>query len=309
MSFGPVRFDGQQFLSTDNIDEYAELLQSKFPAGSAVFPAGVWILLTASNRKKITAEDDRLDWYSKRKWFQTMGQADVIYVPILYSAHWILATIRYQARTITMYNSLPTYAYDEENIHDNLSRLAGFLKPTTQGAEYKFIVDKDGCRQKDGYNCGVYVLKRIRANVLGDMHASMDIDELRLHFKNEIWKKDIKLFRDVIIIDEEEEMETTDKMEEEQTFDNLRKYYMNGFVTVKQLGYPTRGQLGILRVNQPIENSPTFIIKFVIDGRMDRIETVFKDSVAAGIKIHGLMLNPSTDLDQNLIGLLEEDKQ
>jgi len=295
MAFEPSRFEGTGLLGTEDVDEYARLLSTKLPPGSAVLPAGVWMLLTDANHKRITETDERLILYMSRGWFQLIGQADMVYVPILYSSHWILATINYSTRIISMYNSLRTYSYDEKGIHDNLQRLASFLKPTSKDVRFKFVVDDEGCEQKDSYNCGIHVLQRIRSNVLGDVPSSIPIDELRLHLKNELILQDIILFQNVIIVDLEKE---------EDIFSGLQTYYLNNFETVEQLAYPSSRRLGVLRVNQPVKDSPSYIIKFSLKGRNAKLEEAFRISTSKGIKIFGLVLGS----DQKFMGILEEDK-
>lgn len=296
------RFDGKQFLGTDEVGGYLNLLRSYLPEGHAVFPPGIWLVLTNYNREEIKeVNQDRLDYYATRDWFRAFSDADIIYVPIVVLSHWILATIDYSSHTIEIYNSIRSYPYRKEVVHENLEQLAYALKPEGTAPEWTFTMDEEGCKQTDSYNCGVHVLQRIRDNVLGDIPRTLKIDELRAYLGRELRDQSITLFETIDIPNGND----TPPADE---FDALETYLTTAFETVAQLVKPSRKRLGMVRVNQPVKDSPSYLVKYVVDGNIDRIKEAYRQSLTSDIDVYGVVYSaPGPDYDASFIGLLEAD--
>lgn len=179
-----TRFDGRQYLGTDEVDAYIKLMRPHFVSDVSVFPAAYWIALTNNNSRMLDGSDERLMHYMTRPWFQEIGRANVVYVPIVISAHWILATIDFAEHRIKTYDSLVSYHYNKKLVSQNLRQLAHYLKPSSN-IDWTFA-SEPGCVQLDGYNCGIYVLHKIRLSTLNDVPPQFDADEMRQHMGMEL---------------------------------------------------------------------------------------------------------------------------
>lgn len=189
-----TRFDGTQYLGTDEVDAYINMMRLQFADDVSVFPAAYWIALTENNQRMLDDSDERLVYYNTRPWFRKIGRANIVYVPIVISKHWILATINFSEHSIKTYDSLVSYRYNKRLVSQNLIQLANYLKAPFSDAEWTFA-SEPGCLQSDGYNCGIFVLHKIRLGTLADVPTQFDADDMREHMGMEHRLQELQPFQ------------------------------------------------------------------------------------------------------------------
>lgn len=189
-----TRFDGTQYLGTDEVDAYINMMRLQFADDVSVFPAAYWIALTNNNTRILDDSDERLVYYNTRPWFRKIGRANIVYVPIVISKHWILATINFSEHSIKTYDSLVSYRYNKTLVSQNLIQLANYLKAPFSDAEWTFA-SEPGCLQSDGYNCGIFVLHKIRLGTLADVPTQFDADDMRQHMSMEHRLQELQPFQ------------------------------------------------------------------------------------------------------------------
>jgi sentrin-specific protease 1 len=111
--------------------------------------------------------EEMLRWTKKTSLFGTR----LVHIPVNDSgAHWCMATIDHQEKTVTVRDSIRGTEGDVEIRHilDNIKTIMGYdilMNPQSSGynvQDYRFVHDCTMPRQNDGHNCGVFALQAAR---------------------------------------------------------------------------------------------------------------------------------------------------